>query len=296
MERCGRGGYGQIYRCKHKLDGKIYAVKEIPFNEEEREEVLREVIALSSLYHSNIVRYHQAWIDKYVQINAEKAADLDDSGESEEKEHCLYIQMEFCPGSLDQDLKGKETMERAWTYFHQIVEASSLIHAKGIIHRDLCPQNILLDEFKSIKISDFGLAKFCEENKTSTITSADKKGHKLYMAPEMKTEGSEISSKVDMFNAGLILYELFHPFGDTQSERIEVLQELRDKKSFPAETNEHLTADEQKLRSLILKLLTAEPKERPSAEEILQDPPWPIQHEARAAVNLLEFHHLPIPE
>lgn len=81
------------------------------------------------------------------------------------------------------------------------------------------------------------------------------------MAPEMKTECSKISTKVDMFNAGLILYKLFHPFGDTQTERIEVLQDLRDKKSFLAEPNENLIADEQKLRSFILKLLSAEPKE-----------------------------------
>lgn len=81
------------------------------------------------------------------------------------------------------------------------------------------------------------------------------------MALEMKIEGSKISTNVDMFNAGLILCKLFHPFSDTQTERIEVLQDLRDKKSFLAEPNENLIADEQKLRSFILKLLSTEPEE-----------------------------------
>ncbi|XP_059627247.1 eIF-2-alpha kinase GCN2-like [Cornus florida] len=270
----GRGGFGIVTKCKNHLDNCIYAVKVVPLKSANMpfQKVLREVRALGCLRHPNIVRYHQAWLEEnFSGISCSSAADPLRSGDSYEEfdfdSPCLYIQMEFCPRSLEKFLEtsGDLDKDKAWKIFLQIVDGLVEVHAAGIVHRDLSPANILLDEHDDIRISDFGLAKLVNGVNDEVATGSI--GHQLYTAPELKDKQMEVDTNADIYSLGLIFVELFHPIS-TQHERIAVFQNLRVNKEFPKswKYEEH--------KCFVQQLLSTIPSERPTANGILQQQAW----------------------
>ncbi|ELW48177.1 Eukaryotic translation initiation factor 2-alpha kinase 4 [Tupaia chinensis] len=157
--------------------------------------------------------------------------------------HYLYIQMEYCEKStlrdtIDQGLYQDTT--RLWRLFREILDGLAYIHEKGMIHRDLKPVNIFLDSDDRVKIGDFGLA-------TDHLAFA----------------------KVDLFSLGIIFFEMsYHPMV-TASERIFVLNQLRDPSSpkFPEDFDDE---EHTKQKSVISWLLNHDPAKRPTATELLK--------------------------
>uniref|UniRef100_A0A9L0S6M7 non-specific serine/threonine protein kinase n=1 Tax=Equus caballus TaxID=9796 RepID=A0A9L0S6M7_HORSE len=157
--------------------------------------------------------------------------------------HYLYIQMEYCEKStlrdtIDQGLY-QDTV-RLWRLFREILDGLAYIHEKGMIHRDLKPVNIFLDSDDHVKIGDFGLA-------TDHLAFA----------------------KVDLFSLGIIFFEMsYHPMV-TASERIFVLNQLRDPSSpkFPEDFDD---GEHTKQKSVISWLLNHDPAKRPTATELLK--------------------------
>ncbi|XP_076357884.1 eukaryotic translation initiation factor 2-alpha kinase 1-like isoform X2 [Tachypleus tridentatus] len=157
-----------------------------------------------------------------------------------------HIQMELCGTRLKDYLTGRNNTEpktglqvfskvnvdKVLKIFQQLLKGVDHIHSKGLIHRDLTPQNILFDiENKKVKIGDLGLSKMssvthgntdCHDNISSHTPGV---GTYLYCAPEQK-EGSSYDFKVDMFSLGVVLLELLHPFA-TEMERVECLKKLQ---------------------------------------------------------------------
>jgi eukaryotic translation initiation factor 2-alpha kinase 4 len=77
----------------------------------------------------------------------------------------LYIQMEYCPSTLKRQLaKGPLEDEHKWRVVRQLLSALSYLHQRGIIHRDVKPDNVFYDSRNDIKLGDFGLAKFTQES------------------------------------------------------------------------------------------------------------------------------------
>ncbi|XP_028351294.1 eIF-2-alpha kinase GCN2 isoform X5 [Physeter macrocephalus] len=169
--------------------------------------------------------------------------------------HYLYIQMEYCEKStlrdtIDQGLY-RDTV-RLWRLFREILDGLAYIHEKGMIHRDLKPVNIFLDSDDHVKIGDFGLATdhlaFAADGKQDDtsgdhLIKSDPSGHltgmvgtALYVSPEVQgSTKSTYNQKVDLFSLGIIFFEMcYHPMV-TASERIFVLNQLRDPTSpkFP---------------------------------------------------------------
>nr|XP_012036578.2 eIF-2-alpha kinase GCN2 isoform X2 [Ovis aries] len=169
--------------------------------------------------------------------------------------HYLYIQMEYCEKStlrdtIDQGLY-RDTV-RLWRLFREILDGLAYIHEKGMIHRDLKPVNIFLDSDDHVKIGDFGLATdhlaFAADGKQDDtsgdhLIKSDPSGHltgmvgtALYVSPEVQgSTKSAYNQKVDLFSLGIIFFEMsYHPMV-TASERIFVLNQLRDPTSpkFP---------------------------------------------------------------
>ena len=191
VEKVGEGTYGVVYKCKVKDTNDYVALKKIRLENEDEgipSTSIREISILKQLRHPNIVYL----IDL---IHGEKK---------------LYLVFEF----MDHDLKkfldinnGPLTPELVKSYLYQILIAINFCHSKRILHRDLKPQNLLIDKDGIIKVADFGLARsFGIPIKTLT--------HEIltlwYRAPEILLGQKEYSTPVDMWSIGLIFFEMAH--------------------------------------------------------------------------------------
>ncbi|XP_060025769.1 interferon-induced, double-stranded RNA-activated protein kinase [Lagenorhynchus albirostris] len=248
----GEGGFGQVFKAKHKIDEKTYVIKCVKYN---NEKVEREVKALAMLDHANIVHYHSCWdgldYDPEQSINSSRS-----------KTRCLFIQMEYCDkGTLKQWIdsrRGKEQDKRlALVFFEQITEGVHYIHSKQLIHRDLKPCNIFLVETNQIKIGDFGLVTYLKNDEART----SKQGTRLYMSPEQIACIEDYGNEVDIFALGLILAELLH-ICSTEIETMKILKGLRDGTFSDVFDN--------KEKNLLQKLLSKDPKKRPNTLKILK--------------------------
>ncbi|KAH0509516.1 Interferon-induced, double-stranded RNA-activated protein kinase [Microtus ochrogaster] len=177
IEEIGSGGFGQVFKAKHKIDGKTYAIKRVKYNTEKAE---REVTALATLNHVNIVQYHTCWQGE--DYDPEQSVDRDSR---RSKTWCLFIQMEFCDkGTLENWMinegKKKTDKDLLLEFFRQITTGVDYIHSKALIHRDLKPGNIFLVDEKHIKIGDFGLVTDLENNGNLPKQA----GTLLYLSPE----------------------------------------------------------------------------------------------------------------
>ncbi|XP_009068441.1 PREDICTED: eukaryotic translation initiation factor 2-alpha kinase 1, partial [Acanthisitta chloris] len=165
----------------------------------------------------------------------------------------LHIQMQLCERSLwdwiaDRNQRCSERIEETsspyhlvdvhWTMkiFQELVEGVCYIHSMGVMHRDIKPRNIFLHGSDNhVKIGDFGLAcrdllwvdadQWFQPERVNGLTHTSGVGTCLYASPE-QLQGSHYDFKSDMYSVGVILLELFHPFG-TEMERTEVLTHLR---------------------------------------------------------------------
>ncbi|XP_006215625.1 interferon-induced, double-stranded RNA-activated protein kinase isoform X1 [Vicugna pacos] len=251
VEPIGSGGFGQVFKAKHRIDKKTYVIKRVKYDSEKVE---REVKALATLNHVNIVHYHSCW-DGY-DYDPEKSINT-----SRSKTRCLFIQMEYCDkGTLEQWIdsrRGKKPNKRlALEFFEKITAGVHYIHSNQLIHRDLKPSNIFLVDTNQIKIGDFGLVTSLKNDNMRTT----EKGTKRYMSPEQDSS-EDYGNEVDIFPLGLILAELLY-ICPTFSETVKMFDKLR--------AGIFLDVFDNKEKDLLQKLLSKEPKKRPDTSEILK--------------------------
>lgn len=157
----------------------------------------------------------------------------------------------------------------------QILEGLKYIHSKNQIHRDLKPENIFFDSkdraLRTVRIGDFGLAAMGARQLLVGVQSEDEEktgniGTAAYVAPEVK-DNLHYSAKADMYSLGVILFELCYKPLPPGMERTDVLTKLRQPNpQLPEDFN---TTKLGGLEKIILKLLTHDQNERPTAEEVL---------------------------
>jgi serine/threonine protein kinase len=189
IEKLGEGGMGVVYRAHDlKLD-RIVALKFLPHhltaNEAEQARFLQEARAASALNHPNICAIHSI-------------------GEEGDKQ---YIEMEFVDGKTLRELIADRqlTIDNCLGYAVQIGEALQEAHSKGIVHRDVKMDNIMVNSKNQIKVMDFGLAKLKGSLKLTKTSSTV--GTLAYMAPE-QIEGGEVDARSDIFSFGVVLFEM----------------------------------------------------------------------------------------
>ncbi|KAM3583030.1 hypothetical protein VKS41_004785 [Umbelopsis sp. WA50703] len=205
LEVCGSGSFGVIRKVRRISDGQILACKEIDYrkmSEKEKRQLVAEVNILRELKHPNIVRYYERIIDR--------------------KNCMLYILMEYCDGgdlsSVIRKCKqeGKYLQEEViWVLFTQLLMALRECHhgktgredskePVAILHRDLKPDNVFLDEHKNVKLGDFGLSRTLSAGSDLARTFV---GTPFYMSPELINESS-YDIKSDLWALGCLTFEL----------------------------------------------------------------------------------------
>src|SRR5437763_5854655 len=193
LEEIGRGGMGVIYRARQQHSRRIVAVKRILAHQVNSHETLvrfrREAEAVASLDHPNILPIHEV---------------------SESEEGLPFFSMKYATGgSLRSAAPTLRKNPRGCVQLMaKVARAIDYAHGKGILHRDLQPGNILLDENGEPMVSDFGLAKWLDQNSDLTRT-LETLGTPGYIAPEQaESRAADLTSAADIYSLGAILFYL----------------------------------------------------------------------------------------
>ncbi|MBI1852985.1 MAG: serine/threonine protein kinase [Planctomycetes bacterium] len=190
LAEIGRGGMGRVFKARHRRLGRTVAVKflppEVARDPEHQARFEREARALAMLDHPNIVRVYDA------------------GGEGER----AYVVMEFVEGpSLSKE--SPMPVRRALDVAKQVCDALAYAHARGIVHRDIKPQNLLVDADGRVKVADFGIARIVAPGgERFDVTRASVAvGTPRYMAPEALA-GAPPDPRMDVYSLGATLYDL----------------------------------------------------------------------------------------
>lgn len=251
----GQGGMGRVYKAYDKDLDRLVALKVVRPGAMAEGDALRrfkqELLLASKISHKNILRIH-------------------DMGEVA---GVKFITMAFVEGQdLFHILKDnpKMPLDRVLNFARQLAEALAAAHAEGVIHRDLKPQNILVNKDDQIVVSDFGLAKSFQESAIAMTRTGAFMGTPRYMSPE-QVEGKPADQRSDIFAYGLILYEM--ATGDvpyTGESTLKVMyQRIQEKAKSPKLLNPELP---NWFVRIIMRCLEREPAARyQSMYEILAD-------------------------
>jgi predicted Ser/Thr protein kinase len=189
----GRGGMGAVYKARQPLLDRIVALKILPaavtLGTDFGDRFTREARALAKLNHPNIVMVYE-----FGQVSGQP-----------------YFIMEYVDGvNLRQlEREGRLAPREALLIVPQICEALQFAHDAGIVHRDIKPDNILLDKKGRVKIADFGIAKIlgtAEEPGVPVTQGAIGTPH--YMAPEQVEKPQTVDHRADIFSLGVVFYEM----------------------------------------------------------------------------------------
>jgi len=242
-EEIGRGGFAIVYRATHNTLGTEAAVKVLSpglaADEQARQRFIQEAQTASALEHPHIVRI----------------LDLDEQAGQ------VFIAMEYLPGG---DLKarlakgGPLAQGEALEILRQVAEALDYAHARGVLHRDVKPGNILFDQKGSIRLCDFGLVRVAEAPRLTQLGSVV--GTAAYISPE-QAEARPLTGRADQYSLAVLAYELLTgktPFSGEGSTAV-ALMHVTKVPPPPSSLNPRVTPE---MDSALLKALAKDPAGR----------------------------------
>lgn len=287
LEEICRTQFSTILRCKNKSTKEIVVLKQIlqkKIEDAPSKQVLRELLVLMNFEHPNIVKYHSVFVH-YSNI---------------------VVEMEFCISSLSQiinQISKPFHIAQAKKIIRSIAIGLKFLHDHDIVHRDIKPGNIFIDENCIVKLGDFGSSRIINQNIKQITPSV---GTKWYKAPEIIFGKKDYTNKVDIWSFGCLIAELFllEPLfpGATDFEMVNMIFSFL---GFSKEDEDALTpnmkinykeqipdifentfdcADFMSI-DLLKKMLTVNPKKRINIDEVLSHP-FLDDEEAYMDVNL----------
>ncbi|KAL6264668.1 cyclin-dependent kinase 5 [Polyergus mexicanus] len=278
LEKIGEGTYGTVFKAKNRETHEIVALKRVRLDDDDEgvpSSALREICLLKELKHKNIVRLYDV-------LHSDKK---------------LTLVFEHC----DQDLKkyfdslnGEIDLDVVKSFLYQLLRGLAFCHSRNVLHRDLKPQNLLINKNGELKLADFGLARAfgipvkCYSAEVVTL---------WYRPPDVLFGAKLYTTSIDMWSAGCIFAELanagrplfpgsdvddqlkriFKMLGTPTEETWPDLTTLPDYKPFPqyhptqglAQVTPKLTS---RGKDLLQRLLVCNPALRLSAEEAMTHP------------------------
>ena len=252
LELIGSGGMANVYKARcHRLN-RLVAIKilksDLADNADFRRRFRDESRAVAQLSHANIVSVY----------------DVSTSGETE------YIVMELIDGiTLKQymERRGRMDWRESLHFISQIMRGLSHAHSRGIIHRDIKPQNIMVLRDGSVKVADFGIA--CLANASQTLTQ-EALGSVHYISPE-QARGDRIDARSDIYSAGVVLYEMLTgrlPFEGDSAVSV-AIQHLSSVPLAPRDIDPSIP---EPLELICMKAMNSDPDKRyPTADAMLED-------------------------
>ena len=252
LELIGTGGMANVYKAKcHRLN-RLVAIKilksELAENAEFRRRFRDESLAVAQLSHANIVSIYD--------VSSSQGID--------------YIVMELIDGiTLKQymERRGKMDWREALHFITQIMRGLSHAHSRGIIHRDIKPQNIMVLRDGSVKVADFGIACLADAHQT---LAQEALGSVHYISPE-QAKGERLDARSDIYSAGVVLYEMLTgrlPFEGNSAVSV-AIQHLSSVPLSPRELNPEIP---EALELICMKAMNADLNKRyQSADAMLVD-------------------------
>ncbi len=258
----GSGGMGKVYKARDRELDRIVAIKvlrpDLMTDAQALQRFKHELLLASSISHPNILRIHD--LGEYNGVK--------------------FISMAYVDGGdLTQVMhrEGRLPLDRVLNIMKQLVAALAAAHGVNVVHRDLKPQNILLGSGDHVYVTDFGIAKTLESDRTRVTRTGAVLGTPLYMSPE-QVEGKPVDHRSDLYTLGLIFYEMLTgilPFSGETTFQL-MYQRVHEQPKRPELVIPDLPPY---LSRICLKCLEKEPAKRyQNAGEILTD---------------LEFKHAP---
>jgi len=252
-EIIGVGGMANVYKAYDSIDDRIVAVKILRDEHMQNDELLRrfrnESKAIAVLSHPNIVKVYDVSFNEDIQ----------------------YIVMEHVDGiTLKEYIEQQKVLrwKEAVHFTVQILRALQHAHDKGIVHRDIKPQNIMLLEDGTIKVADFGIARFARASQHTVTDKAIGSVH--YISPE-QAKGELSDEKSDIYSIGVMLYEMTTgtlPF-DADSPVSVALKQIQSQAKRPRVINPDIP---EGLEDITIRAMQKDPARRyQSAAEMLRD-------------------------
>src|SRR4051812_22606175 len=242
LNRIGSGGMADVYCAEDLQLGRRVALKLLyrRFAEDDEfvERFRREASSAAGLQHPNVV----AVFDR---------GEFDDT---------YYIAMEFLEGrSLKQLVRQEGALEpdRAIDLVLQILKAARFAHRRGIVHRDIKPHNVIVDDDGRAKVTDFGIARAGASDMTETGSIM---GTAQYLSPE-QAQGHPVDARADLYSIGVVLYELLTgrvPF-DAEAAVTIALKQVSEEPSPPSQLNPEISPQ---LEDVVIRALQKDPAYR----------------------------------
>jgi beta-lactam-binding protein with PASTA domain/predicted Ser/Thr protein kinase len=258
LKKLGSGGMADVYLAKDRVLGRQVALKvlsaQFTGDHEFIERFRREASAAASLNHPNVVQVY-------------------DKGEAE---GTYYIAMEYLEGRSLKDIIVKYaplSPDLVVSVSRQIVEALRYVHRRDIIHRDIKPQNIIIDNEGRVKVTDFGIARAGGRASLTEVGTSVGTAH--YLSPE-QAQGQPVEAASDLYSLGVVMYEMATgrlPFDAENSLGI-AMQHVHDS---PVPPRSLVPSIPENLEAVILRAMGKQPTGRyPTAQAMLDDI-WRVQ-------------------